>query len=374
MILRKLYSNLLPKLFKQKAIIVLGPRQVGKTTLVKYLGESYKNEMLYLNADLPTVRENLTNVGLEKMKSIIGNAKLVIIDEAQRIKDIGVTLKIIHDNLLDIQLIVTGSSALELANEVNEPMTGRKWEYYMYPISWQELTDSTNFLQAREQLETRLIFGMYPDVINNPGEEENILNQLASSYLYKDLLAFKGIRKPDVLEKLLKALAFQLGNEVSYNELAGLVGVDKITIEHYISLLEKAFVIFRLQPFARNLRKEINTSRKIYFYDNGIRNAIIANFSTLAMRNDIGALWENFIISERMKANHYNETTYNNYFWRNHAKQEIDYIEEKGGNLYAYEIKWNPKTKVKFPNSFEEAYAPILKTVIHNQNFEEFLK
>lgn len=374
MIFRKLQGNILSKLYKGKAIILLGPRQVGKTTLVKLLADSQTNETLYLNADLPAVRENLTNVGIERLKSIIGNAKFVVIDEAQRIKDIGITLKIFYDNLPDIQLIVTGSSALELASEVNEPMTGRKLEYFMYPISWHELIGNTNFLQARAQLETRLIYGMYPDVVNNPGDEENILNQLTSSYLYKDLLSFKGIRRPEILEKLLQALAFQVGNEVSFNELSGLVGIDKITVENYINLLEKAFVIFRLQPLARNLRNEINTSRKIYFYDNGVRNAIIANFNSFAMRNDIGALWENFIISERLKTNQHNETICNKYFWRNHAKQEIDYVEEKDGNIYAYEIKWNPKTKVKFPNSFVKAYNPIEKLFINNDNFEEFLK
>lgn len=373
MIDRIIFDKIKNQFFTGKSIVVLGPRQVGKTTLVKELGKIQNEKVLELNADLSIVRENLTEPSLESLKTIIGNAKFVIIDEAQRIKNIGLTLKIIHDNMSDIQLLVTGSSALELVNEINEPMTGRKWEYKLYPISWEELQNNTNYIQAHSQLETRLLYGMYPDVINNPGQEKQILNQLSSSYLYKDLLAFRGIRKPEILEKLLRALAFQVGNEVSFNELSQIVEIDKITIENYINLLEQAFVVFRLQPLSRNLRNEINTSRKIYFYDNGIRNAIIDNFNPINLRNDIGALWENFMISERMKLNHYHDYFGKTYFWRTHAKQEIDYIEEANGTFSAFEFKWNPKAKSKFPKTFIDSYLPKATQIIHRDNFNAFL-
>jgi len=374
MINRLLFQLIDAKLFKGKTVIILGPRQVGKTTLVRALMERYEVPTLYLNADLPTVRESLREVGVEQLRIYLGNARLVVIYEAQRIKNIGLTLKIIHDMLPDIQVIATGSSAFELANEINEPLTGRKWEYRLFPISWRELINHTHFLEARGQLEARLIFGMYPDVLTNPGEERLILQELSSSYLFKDLLSYKGIRRPEVLEKLLRALALQVGTEVSYNELSRLVEIDKITVENYIRLLEQAFVVFRLQPLSRNLRNEINTSRKIYFYDNGIRNALIGNFNPLALRADTGALWENFLVSERMKANHYNQAYGNTYFWRTHAQQEIDYLEEYDGRLHAYEFKWNPKAKARFSKSFTSAYPDASTVVISRDNFEEFLK
>jgi uncharacterized protein len=373
MINRLLFQLIEHRLFKGKTVIILGPRQVGKTTLVQKLIQRYDVPTLYLNADLPVVRESFSEVGTEQLRTFLGTAKLVVIDEAQRIKNIGLTLKIIHDQLPEVQMIATGSSAFELANEINEPLTGRKWEYRLFPVSWQELINHTHVLAARGQLETRLVYGMYPDVVTNQGEERMILQELSSSYLFKDLLAFKGIRRPEVLEKLLRALALQVGSEVSYNELARLVEVDKITVENYIRLLEQAFVVFRLPPFSRNLRNEINTSRKVYFFDNGIRNALIGNFNPLALRADVGALWENFLISDRMKANHYNRAYGNAYFWRTHAQQEIDYLEEYDGQLHAYEFKWNPKAKARFSKSFTGAYPDASTKVISRDNFEEFL-
>ncbi|WP_338873864.1 ATP-binding protein [Spirosoma sp. SC4-14] len=373
MINRLLLPIIEAQLFKQKSIVLLGPRQTGKTTLVRELLSRLSQPSIWLNADLPSVREGLTKVGTEQLKQIIGNATLVVIDEAQRIQNIGLTLKIVHDTLPHVQLIATGSSAFDLANEINEPLTGRKWEYWLYPISWQELVDYTTFLGATGQLETRLIYGMYPDVVTNLGNEREILAQLSGSYLYKDLLSFRGIRRPNVLEKLLRALAFQVGSEVSYNELSRLVEIDKATVESYIQLLEQAFVVFRLHPFNRNLRNEINTSRKVYFYDNGIRNALIENYAPLELRNDTGALWENFLVSERMKRNHYKKHYARSYFWRTHAQQEIDYLEESNGQLAAYEFKWNPKAKARFPKTFSEAYPNTQQTVISPQNFTDFL-
>jgi predicted AAA+ superfamily ATPase len=371
MIIRELESVIKSRIGKGKAIIVLGPRQTGKTTLFRSLS-SEMNDFLFLDCDDVLVREYLSAPKTETLKQIIGKHKYIFIDEAQRIKNIGLTLKIITDQIPEVQLFVSGSSAFELSNELNEPLTGRKWEYLLLPISWNEYEDHTGFLKSEQLLETRLIYGMYPDVINHPGDEKEVLNQLSDSYLYKDLLAFKGIRKPEILEKLLRALSLQICNEVSYNELSSLIGIDKNTISSYIDLLEKAFVIFRLHPFARNIRNEISTNRKIYFYDNGIRNAVIANYNLLSLRQDIGALWENFMISERVKYLNNNRKLSNIYFWRTTQKQEIDYIEESDGNITAYEFKWNPKAKSKFSKTFTNNYTAETK-VINRKNFREFL-
>lgn len=226
-------------------------------------------------------------------------------------------------------MLASGSSAFEIANEINEPLTGRKWEYYLFPISWEEYVNYAGYMNAHQQLETRLLYGMYPDVITSPGEEKEVLDQLTTSYLYKDLLRFRGIRKPELLDKLLKALALQIGQEVSYNELAGLLQVDKSTVSDYIRLLEQTFIITRLQPLSRNLRNEISTMRKIYFWDTGIRNMLIGNFNSLQSRTDAGALWENFLVIERMKYIQYHGLIGNRYFWRTKAQQEIDYVEER---------------------------------------------
>lgn len=288
MISRYLTPKLESRLGSGKAIIIVGPRQVGKTTLIKNLLE--KKTHLFLDGDDPTVRILLTNPNTEQLKNIIGKHKLVFIDEAQRIENIGITLKIMTDQFKEVQLIVSGSSAFELNNQLNEPLTGRKWEYQLFPISWKELEDTIGFVKSTQQLELRIIYGMYPDVINRAGDEKEVLKQLADSYLYKDILAFGGIRKPEILEKLLQALALQIGNEVSYNELSQLLGIDKNTVSTYIDILEKAFVIFKLKSFSRNLRNEIKTNQKIYFYDTGIRNMVIGNFNALELRQDKGAL------------------------------------------------------------------------------------
>ena len=371
MIQRKLEQTVNDKLNSGKAIIVLGPRQTGKTTLMEKIATDVGNYLL-LDCDDIFVREQLENANTEKIKQVLGSHKLVFIDEAQRVKNIGLILKIIIDRMKHVQLLISGSSSLELANEINEPLTGRKWEYMLFPISWEELQNHFGYLKSQQQLEQRLIFGMYPDVINNIGDEEEILKQLGTSYLYKDLLTYKGIRKPELLEKLLIALALQIGNEVSYNELASLLQVSKDTISNYIDLLEKAFVIFKLKPFSRNLRNEISTTRKIYFYDNGIRNSLISNFNPISLRQDIGALWENFLISERIKYLHYNKISANIYFWRTKQQQEIDFIEERGGKIYAFEFKWRLKAKVKYPKIFINAYNAEFKT-INKDNFFEFV-
>ena len=370
MINRSVQSSIMDKIGRGKAIIIVGPRQVGKTTLIKTILEN--QEHLFLDADDPTTRNLLTNPNTEQLKSIIGKNKIVFIDEAQRIENIGITLKIITDQFKDVQLLVSGSSAFELNNKINEPLTGRKWEYQLFPISWKEFENDIGFVKAAQQLEMRLIYGMYPDVINHTGEAFEVLKELANSYLYKDILAFSNIRKPEILEKLLQALALQTGNEVSYNELSQLLGIDKNTVSNYIDILEKAFVIFKLKSFNRNLRNEIKTNQKIYFYDNGIRNMILGNFNALELRQDKGALWENFLISERMKKNNYEKSLARPYFWRTVQQQEIDYVEETAGKITGYEIKWNEKTKFKIPKLFNETYNAETE-IVNRENFRTFL-
>jgi len=370
MIKRTIEKAISERLFKGKTIIVTGPRQVGKTTLLKkVLGH---NDFLFLDGDDPLVRTQLTNPNTKEIESIIGSAKLVFIDEAQRIENIGITAKIIHDQFKDVQLLMSGSSAFELRNYTNEPLTGRKWEYNLYPISYEEVETSTSYLDARRDLENRLIYGFYPDVINNPGDERDILNEITQSYLFKDILAYGNIKKPDVLEKILRALAFQVGSEVSYNEIAQLTGVDKKTVSNYIHLLTLSYIVYPLTSFSRNLRNEIKTNQKIYFYDNGVRNALIQNFNPIELRNDVGALWENFLITERLKRNNYHRVFTNRYFWRTKQQQEVDYVEEKDGVIHGFEFKWNPKAKVNIPENFTKTYDARV-TIITNENFRDFI-
>ena len=370
---RKLFEILKGKIDYKKVILLLGPRQVGKTTLVKSLAEKLSPDFLYLNGDEISVKNSLENPSLQFLKAYFGQSKFIVIDEAQRITDIGLTLKLIVDNFSGIQLIVTGSSALELSNTINEPLTGRKWEYKMYPLSWSEISEWEGLAKSLSRLENLLVFGSYPEVVTGSGQEIPILTNLATSYLYKDLLNFHGIRKPELLNKLLQALAWQVGSEVSFNELSSTVQADKATVSNYIDLLEKAFILTKLQPFSRNLRSEISSSRKIYFLDNGIRNSIIGNYSPINGRSDIGALWENFLIAERQKILSYNGFHGKSYFWRTVRGQEIDYIEEIDGKIHPFEFKWNPKAKTRFPASFIEAYQPETPQVIHQDNFWEWL-
>lgn len=365
MIKRIIEKTLSEKLFKGKTIVLTGPRQVGKTTLLTKILR--KRDFMFLDGDDPLVRSQLTNPNTNEIATIIGNSKIAFIDEAQRIENIGMTAKIIHDQFRDVQLIMSGSSAFELRNRINEPLTGRKWEYHLYPVSYEELENSTDYLNARRDLENRLIYGFYPDVINNPGEEREILNEITQSYLFRDILAYGNIKKPEVLEKILRALAFQVGNEVSYNEIAQLTGVDKNTVGHYIQLLGMSYIIYPLGSFSRNLRNEIKTNQKIYFYDNGIRNALIQNFNPPELRNDIGALWENFLMTERLKRNQYHRIFVNRYFWRTKQQQEVDYVEERDGKISGFEFKWSPKAKVNAPPGFIKTYdAEVITVTIEN--------
>lgn len=370
---RQLLAQMEQRLKGNKAIILLGPRQVGKTTLISQLAEKSGGETLWLNGDEADVREALTNTTSAKLRALIGKNTLVIIDEAQRVENIGLCLKLITDNIKGVKVIASGSSSFDLANKINEPLTGRKWEFTLFPLSYNEMCKHHGLLDENRLLEHRLVYGYYPDVVTNPGDEQEILKQLSDSYLYKDILTWENIQKPERLEKLVQALAFQVGSEVSYNELGQQTGLDNETVERYIHLLEKAFIVFRLPSFSRNLRNELKKSRKIYFYDNGLRNAVIKQFNALAFRNDIGALWENFLVTERMKTLEYQRVFANRYFWRTHAQQEIDYIEERGGQLHAFEFKWNAKAKVRMPKAFGEAYPEHTFAVVNKKSMSDFL-
>ncbi|WP_293786165.1 ATP-binding protein [uncultured Pedobacter sp.] len=373
MIVRNLQKHIESKFFKRKAIIVTGARQVGKTTMLKQLVQKTGLPFVFLNCDESSIRTTLTDISIERLKSIIGSNKIIFIDEAQRVTNIGLTLKLIVDHFTDVQLLVTGSSSLDLATGIKEPLTGRKFEYHLYPFSLAELVDDTNVLIEEQALEKRLIYGTYPDAINYPGEEKELLLNLANSYLFKDILSLTGIRKPLQLEKLVQALALQIGNEVSYTELGQMIEADKLTVERYIDLLEQCFVVFRLSAYSSSLRNEIKKSKKIYFYDTGIRNALIENFNNLGLRQDAGQLFENYIISEHIKANHNKRKLAKYYFWRSFQQQEIDLIEEIHGKINAIEIKWNENKKVRFPSTFLDAYPTNETRVINKANYTSFL-
>jgi hypothetical protein len=372
MIDRSIEKDIEKRLFKGKAIVVMGARQVGKTTLLKKLF-STGNDIMWLNGDQSSTRALFENISLTRIKPIIGNSKILIIDEAQRIKDIGIKLKIIIDGMPELQVIATGSSSFDLANKINEPLTGRKWEYNLFPLSFNELAKSTNVMEEMLSLPQRLVYGSFPEVINNVNDEQRTLIELTDSYLYKDILEFDNIHKPDKLVNLLQAIAYQIGSEVSYTELSQLTGIDVKTVDKYLTILEQAYIIFRLRSFSRNLRNELKNSRKIYFYDNGIRNAAIRDFAPAEVRGDVGALFENYIISERIKRKHYTGDYSISRFWRTTTQQEIDYIEEKDGTIKAFEIKWNPNRKAKLPLSFKNAYQNVEFHVINRDNFYEFL-
>ena len=372
MIHRILSDTMLNRMNTGKAIIIMGARQVGKTTTIKALFKN-SSDALWLNADDQDVQILFEDISSSRLKIIFENKKYVIIDEAQRIKDIGVKLKLITDQIPDIQLIATGSSSFDLANQINEPLTGRKWEYKMYPLSFAEMVKHHGLLEEKRLIPHRLVYGYYPEVVDSPGNEREILKQLTDSYLYKDILMWEQIRRPDRLLKLLQAIAFQIGSQVSYSELGQICGLDSKTIEKYIILLEQCFVIFRLGSFSRNMRNELKNSKKIFFYDNGIRNALIANFSLAEMRQDMGALWENFLVSERKKKLEYDRLWKNSWFWRTVSQQEIDYIEEGDGVIQSFEFKWNPKAKYKFPANFLANYPGSAFEVITPANMEDFL-
>lgn len=373
MIHRTLEDNIRPLLGGNKAIIIIGARQVGKSTLLNQLLGDNKNT-LWMNGDDTDIQDLFKNMSSTRLRALIGNSKYVVIDEAQRIPDIGIRLKLITDQIPSVQVIATGSSSFELTSKVNEPLTGRKREFKMFPLTFGEMTKNTSLLDELRMIPHRLIYGYYPEVVCNQGDEKAILKELSDSYLYKDILALDNINKPDKLTRLLKALALQIGSQVSYNEIGNLIGLDSKTVEKYVDMLEKAFIIFRLGSFSRNLRNELKASRKIYFWDLGIRNAVIGNLAQIENRNDVGELWENFAISERLKLNIYRNSFAQSWFWRTQQQKEIDYIEEEDADIKAFEFKWNErKANVKCPESFSTAYPNVKYVVITPKNIEEFL-
>lgn len=372
MIKREILNSIRSDFKRKKIIVLLGARQVGKTTLLSAL-QADKKKVLSLNCDNIDDRLSLEDRTSTELKHLLSSYDMAFIDEAQRVKNIGLTLKMIGDLKLNTQVVVTGSSSLDMANEINEPATGRLIEYNLYPFSLKELADATSEREEKRLLANRMIYGLYPEVVTEPGDAKRTLMTLTNNYLYKDLFSYKGMKKPDVVQKLVRALALQLGSEVSYNELSNLLGIDKETVENYICLLEKCFVVFRLDSFSRNLRNEIKKGKKIYFYDNGVRNAVISNFAPLELRTDTGALWENLMVSERIKHNAYSGNYAQLYFWRTHDQKEIDLIEEEDGILKTFEFKWNSKNKSKQPKIFMETYPNTTYNVITPDNFWDFV-
>ena len=374
MISRLLKNGIENDFFQGKTIIIYGARQVGKTTLVKKILENYGEKGRYLNCEILSVEQNLNDPEPEKLKEFLGNYKLIVLDEAQNIPNIGRVLKIITDSIKDVQIIATGSSSFDLANKTSEPMTGRVIHHRLYPLSVSEIKADEDWLSVDAKLEKLLRFGSYPEIYTSNDEiAVNKLHELASGYLFKDLLKYEGIKKSSLLKNLVLSLALQIGNEVTYNELAVKLGVSSITVQKYIDLLEQCFVIFRLNSFSRNIRKELTKSIKIYFYDTGIRNALINNFNPLSLRNDVGALWENFCIAERIKANSYIKRKVNSYFWRTYDQKEIDYIEEADGLITGYELKYSPNRKFKIPKGFSETYSAEVNR-IDKSNYWKFLE
>ena len=372
MIVRQIVQDIKNEFFQKKAIVLLGARQVGKSTLLKTIFENEKN-ILWLDAENPDVHTIFENATATRLESFFENNQFVVIDEAQKINNIGSKLKLITDYLPKIQVIATGSSAFELRNKLNEPLTGRKFEHKIFPLSFKEMKAEIGLLEEIRMLPHRLVYGYYPEVVTTKNGEEKILRLLSDSYLYKDILLFNGIRKPEKMQELLKALAWQIGNEVNYNELGNLIGLKSETVEEYIHLLEQSFVIYRLNSFHSNQRKEIKKGKKIYFTDLGIRNAIINDFSPFETRKDKGNLFENFIINEIIKQNEYQEKFEKMYFWRTHEQQEIDLIIEKNAQLKAIEIKWNPKAKAKLSQTFTKQYPNYSFEIVNSENFFEYI-
>ncbi len=363
--------------FKGKIIIIVGPRQVGKTTLSEEIIENFdpnKEKTVFFNCDNPSDRASLDEKDFEWLDALVGDNKIIFIDEGQKVGSIGQTAKLLIDKYKNKkQIIITGSSSINLLNKTQEALTGRKKIFHLFPLGIEEIYPRKNILTIKKELENILITGLYPEIINIKSlrEKQSELRELSSSNLYKDILEFQQVKNSTTIFNLLKAIALQIGSEVSYNELANTVGIDKKTVERYVDLLEKNFIIFRLSPYYTNKRKEISKSKKIYFYDLGIRNAVINNFNPLDSRNDVGALWENFITVERLKYLTYHNIYSNNYFWRTFTKTEIDWVEERGGRLYGFEFKFKNK-KAKQP-ALWRSYKNSEFKIITSENFNEFI-
>ena len=365
----------IPKFLKaRKVLVIYGARRTGKTTLLEQFVKTIDKPYLFVNGEDIVIQDVLSSLSIEKLKDFIGEKRILIIDEAQTIPMIGKNLKLLVDHIPKIKILATGSSSFELAQNVGEPLTGRKYVLTLFPLSQMEISATENFYETQSNLENRLIYGSYPEMIvmRDNAMRQMYLRELVGSYLFKDILQFEGIRRADKLSKLLQLLAYQIGKEVSHTELGKQLGMGKNTVERYLDLLEKVFVIFKLQGFSRNLRKEISKMHRYYFVDLGIRNALINNFNALNLRNDIGQLWENYLIIERIKKQEYQQIFSNNYFWRTYDKQEIDFVEERDGELMGYEMKWQ-KGKSKIPKTWLESYSNASFEVISKSDYLEFI-
>jgi predicted AAA+ superfamily ATPase len=372
---QKQIENLRQLIIPGKVIVIYGPRRVGKTTLLKKYLESENNSVLFVNGDDIIVRQYLESQSIQTLRDFVGNHRLLVVDEAQYVEKIGLNLKLIVDHIPEIKVIVTGSSSFDLARDVGEPLTGRKYVLKLFPLSQMEISKIEKRHETTASLESRLIYGSYPEVvlIRDNRRREDYLRELIQSYLFKDILALEGIRYANKLVRLLQLLAFQIGKQVSFAELGKQLSMSKNTVERYLDLLEKVFVIYRLSGFSRNLRKEITKSQRYFFYDTGVRNALIGNFNPLAVRNDLGELWENYIITERMKRQEYLRKVTNSYFWRTYDKKEIDLVEERQGRLFGYEVKWK-KERVKIPQDWTSGYPDAAFEVIHRENYLKFIQ
>lgn len=375
--MNKLSRHIKPQLekwfYKGKALLLIGPRQVGKTTLLKQIAAEKNEDAIWLDADLPEIRQQLENPTLATIKATIGTYKLVIIDEIQRLPNAGLLLKIMVDNFEEVQFIATGSSSLEISETIFEPLTGRHILFNLYPFGISELYPKKSPFEIEQTLEFHLVYGMYPEITQKQDIAETLLQNLAEQYLYKDVLIWKDIRKPDLLDKLLKLLAYQVGSEVNNHELANALKVQSETVESYIDLLEKSFVIYRLKSYSTNERKEVSKMSKVYFWDNGIRNAVIGNYNQLANRNDHGQLWENFITAERLKHLRYTNSKVKSYFWRNYNQSEVDYVELENEQLTAYEMKWNTTKNHKVTRAFTNIYPDAETGIITPKEFVGFV-
>ncbi|MBW6514595.1 MAG: ATP-binding protein [Candidatus Syntrophosphaera sp.] len=374
MIIDRVYDNLGDRLVKNKVMLLFGPRQVGKTTLVRRYYDLHPGKKLFLNGDDIVVQTTMASQDQAGILGRVEGYELLIIDEAQRIPNIGLALKILADNRQDLEIIATGSSSFDLMGQLGEPLTGRKTSLLLYPVWVGELLEHHNRFELDAMLPQLLIYGMYPEIVTASGKQRKTdqLNEITNSYLLKDILELDKVRSAQPVIDLLRLLAFQIGHEVSQNELGKQLGLDHKTVARYLDLFEKSHILIRLGGFSRNLRNEITSKAKYYFYDNGIRNSLIANFNPLELRNDIGMLWENFIITERVKKRAYHSIHANHYFWRTWDQQEIDLIEEREGKLFAYEIKWK-KDKFKIPRKFQEAYPGSEITLVNRKNYLELI-
>lgn len=375
----KIKRYILPKIKQNltsgKVVVIYGPRQVGKTTLLNETKSDLKEKTLFVSGEDRFVQEWMSSRSIAILKRNIGDYKILIIDEAQHINQIGLNLKLIVDHIEDIKVIATGSSSFELANQIGEPLVGRKWQFDLFPIAQIELKEQEDYSSTKENLPERLIFGSYPELITTvgPHKKKQLLNSIVDYYLFKDILALKDLKRSQKLIDILKLLAFQIGKEVSISELANNLNVNFTTVEHYLDLLSKIFIIIRVDGFSRNLRKEITKNSRYYFYDNGIRNAVINNFNDLKTRDDVGQLWENYIVLERLKKRTYTQIFANQYFWRTYDKKEIDLVEEREGKLYGYEIKWSAEKQPKAPKIWLDTYKNASYEVINRENYLDFI-